>query len=233
MQKFKELIKSLENSNRIHKVKHLLDDVRPFVFCGRDDSELSMEIGKTKIDLPFKTVSFEMAENNPYKLLVGDKKKPDIKCFLIHEIKPKHYFLAVSFDYNGFEEVTFIDSEKDKKFFDIIAPIINVHLKLLQKKDVGTCESQPIRLKNPNNPKKKITHKPINTYIVASKKTYQNSFNTIKVDWNHAWEVRGHWRKIEGLGLDRDGNRTEPNNTWIKPYKKGKGELIKKTRIVK
>lgn len=51
--------------------------------------------------------------------------------------------------------------------------------------------------------------------------------------WHHSWEVMGHWRNVNGLGKDRNGQYILNGKTWVKPCIKGNGELIKKTRIIR
>lgn len=52
------------------------------------------------------------------------------------------------------------------------------------------------------------------------------------VDWSHRWEVRGHWRKITGIGKDREGKAGVRGFTWVVPHVKGSEDLplIKKIR---
>lgn len=52
-------------------------------------------------------------------------------------------------------------------------------------------------------------------------------------DWKHSWECVGHWRKLNGIGKDRNGEYNQMGRTWVLPHIKGDGELIKKTRVVK
>lgn len=54
------------------------------------------------------------------------------------------------------------------------------------------------------------------------------------IDWSHRWEVRGHWRKVHGLGKDRAGDYVVTGWTWVRDFVKGPEDkpLIKKTRVV-
>lgn len=79
--------------------------------------------------------------------------------------------------------------------------------------------------------------KPIEV-IYLSEKKYIKEFESValngrSVDWKHSWEVMGHWRSIDGIGKDRNGEYNQNGRTWINPCVKGKGELIKKVRIFK
>lgn len=55
-----------------------------------------------------------------------------------------------------------------------------------------------------------------------------------KIDWSHRFEVRGHWRKHEGVGKDRNGQRNVEGYTWVSDHIRGPDDkpLIRKTRIV-
>lgn len=79
--------------------------------------------------------------------------------------------------------------------------------------------------------------KPIEVIYLSDKKYIKEFESTVlngrKVEWKHCWEVMGHWRKIEGIGKDRDGEYNQHGRTWVNPCVKGEGDLIKKVRIIK
>lgn len=54
------------------------------------------------------------------------------------------------------------------------------------------------------------------------------------INWSHQWEVMGHWRKIQGLGKDRDGKYEVSGLTWVLPHIKGNENepLIIKKRVL-
>lgn len=54
------------------------------------------------------------------------------------------------------------------------------------------------------------------------------------IDWSHRWEVRGHWRKITGIGKNRYDDYCVKGFTWVVPHSKGPEEkdLVKKTRWI-
>ena len=55
-----------------------------------------------------------------------------------------------------------------------------------------------------------------------------------KIDFSHRWEVRGHWRRVPGMGKDREGNYEIRGLTWVSNFIKGPEELplIQKLRWV-
>jgi hypothetical protein len=55
-----------------------------------------------------------------------------------------------------------------------------------------------------------------------------------QIDWSHRWEVRGHWRKVDGIGKDPEGMYIVEGWTWVNDFVKGPEELpiVKKLRLV-
>ncbi len=53
------------------------------------------------------------------------------------------------------------------------------------------------------------------------------------LDWSHRWEVMGHWRRIDGIGKNRQGQHEVVGYTWVVPHEKGakNAPLVKKTRV--
>lgn len=71
----------------------------------------------------------------------------------------------------------------------------------------------------------------VRVMLKKERKNYERSVGH-PVDWSHKWEVMGHWRKIDGIGKDKLGEYVVRGQTWVKPHEKGKGDLVKKTRLV-
>lgn len=59
-------------------------------------------------------------------------------------------------------------------------------------------------------------------------------FESREIDWSHRWEVRGHWRKISGIGKDREGAYKIGGHTWVVPHQKGPDHLpvVRKLRVL-
>jgi hypothetical protein len=55
-----------------------------------------------------------------------------------------------------------------------------------------------------------------------------------QIDFSHRWEVRGHWRRVSGIGKDRNGDYLIRGLTWVMDCVKGPEEkpVIKKIRWV-
>ena len=83
----------------------------------------------------------------------------------------------------------------------------------------------------------KVTNRPI--YYVLDKKDYEKKNYEIKaigkLEYSHAFKVRGHWRRIDekSIGKDRNGDYKIEGFTWVTDYIKGDGELVNRVRIVR
>ncbi|HEY8272862.1 MAG TPA: hypothetical protein VIG33_18355 [Pseudobdellovibrionaceae bacterium] len=77
-----------------------------------------------------------------------------------------------------------------------------------------------------------------NLVIVVPKKQREGLENLIgsskEIDWSHRWDVMGHWRKVGGIGKDRNGDYSVKGYTWVISHVKGPDEqpYIRKTRFV-
>ncbi len=47
-----------------------------------------------------------------------------------------------------------------------------------------------------------------------------------RMDFTHRWLVRGHWRKIHGIGKNRQGEYSIHNFTWVISHERGEGDLV-------
>ena len=85
----------------------------------------------------------------------------------------------------------------------------------------------------------KIKYKPSDVIYVATaakiKKLCPTAAEKIVKKPAYAYEVMGHWRKLDdnSIGKDRQGLRGVAGYTWVIPHKRGEGELFKKSRIIK
>lgn len=71
-------------------------------------------------------------------------------------------------------------------------------------------------------------------HVRLKRKIHNNYLPGRDVDWSHRWEVRGHWRRIQGIGKDREGNYNIKGFTWVSAHEKGPEEkdLVRKIRLV-
>jgi hypothetical protein len=74
------------------------------------------------------------------------------------------------------------------------------------------------------------------TILIGNKKEVykSNNKNHNIIEWTHKWEVRGHWRKFNGIGKNENGKYIVQGWTWVNHYEKGPEDkmLIIKTRLV-
>ena len=85
----------------------------------------------------------------------------------------------------------------------------------------------------------KYKYKPSNIVYVTTEQKFRKAHpelsHKIINKPNYAYEVRGHWRRLQysQIGKDREGLRGVKGFTWVTPFIKGEGEVMKKIRIVK
>ena len=191
---------------------------------------------KGNLDLPFQTVWFEMADNDgqEYKVTVGyddGSGNPivDTLGILVHEVKPKTFkiwsFVSITHEISGIKIHRFVESSLMSEVVKSLTDSINSQawgLEVSRRNiKIGSGKTKTARRI------KRIIHVTPKKNIDNIKKNTKNS-----IEWTHAWNVRGHWRIIEGVGKDRNGMEGILGHTWVKAHIKGTGELIKKTRIV-
>jgi len=128
-----------------------------------------------------------------------------------------------------------LSSEEDIKYYHRYILAVKEMLKSLNRKNTYLAKEKTGRSKAMRKGKKKtyIEIKPL-TYVLP-KKIYEERPTSLgtNIDWSHKFEVRGHWRKINTIGKNRNGEYCIQGFTWIKEHIRGEGELIKKTRVVK
>lgn len=76
-----------------------------------------------------------------------------------------------------------------------------------------------------------------NILHVAMKKENRSYAKSLgkEIEWTHRWEVMGHWRKVDTIGKDRNGEYGIHGYTWVVPHSKGPADkdLVKKIRVVR
>jgi hypothetical protein len=71
-------------------------------------------------------------------------------------------------------------------------------------------------------------------HITESKITSERGPYGGPIDYSHRFEIRGHWRKILGIGKDRNGSYGIKGFTWVVPHEKGPEHkpLVRKQRVI-
>ena len=128
---------------------------------------------------------------------------------------------------------------------DLFVIVISVckTLSELSKKSVAVDKPSNPNLceyyRRKRKPTIKIPQRPIYYVLGDKKEDVTKKYNSIhsmgKLEYSHAFKVRGHWRRIDekSLGKDRNGDYGVHGYTWVTEYIKGEGELTKKLRVIK
>lgn len=143
----------------------------------------------------------------------------NIECFIINLEKDTK------------EKIT--NSEKSKEVQDIIfEEFIKVCLFLDQINNKTVVMGKHTIVYKTRSGKRKpldVTYISSKSYIAKNKDKFPAS-----IEWHHSWLKRGHWRRITGIGKNRNGERIEDNRTWVTETTVNKGlPFINKLRVIK
>lgn len=223
--------------------KEVLDAIEsctPFVF-----SELPEDHGFEKLpdvetfgtveyelDAPFKVFSIECLEPEQpvvYAEALDHEDKPvkvKIWCILVREISPKEYlYLTLMSGYGNELQVSASNNE---------GPIVAKYLNLLARHRTGV-ESVRVSMKIGQGKNKRHYRLRRVIHVCPKSQIEKRYTGTKSVDWSHRFEVRGHWRKLDGgLGKDREGNYCVSGFTWVTHHIRGPEHLplVKKVRVI-
>lgn len=176
-------------------------------------------------DAPFPVFSLECSGDTPLEIMYNESREVKTLCTMCFELEPKVYRTFSLTEENGMGLVSVGFNEEN---------IIEKFVSKLAKESAGV-ETVRERIKIGTGKDKK-THTIRRIIHVHPKK--DRPATTPKgnlIDWSHRWNVRGHWRKCDGLGKDREGNYTQSGHTWVVHHEKGPEHLplVQKTRFVK
>lgn len=194
------------------------------------------------LDLPFKSCYFEMPKGF-YEVGIVNQTNAAISGQIVLENYSLIFLLALEIEGKNFIFSYGFKNDELPKFFIYREgePNSDVWLKKLvwgvlknMKQSVPATEKITIRQKIKINGKnihykiKEVIH------LLPNKKShiYKVSEDS-NIDWSHRWEVMGHWRKIAGIGKDRNNKYCMNGVTWVSPHQRGPESkpLIKKIRI--
>ena len=212
---------------------------QPFVFLNNilpviaiDQTETKNFIQKSRdveIDAPFPVFSIESLEGSlRTEALTYDSVTIYTKviCLMVIEISPKETFC---YCFYGAKD----DSWKKVLVDQTDRGLVKHYLNRLQTEKTG-LEAVRTSLRIGTGSNKRV-HRIRRVIHVRPKKQANNEASgNSKIDWSHRYEVRGHWRKIDTLGKDREDNYTVQGYTWVRNHIRGPESLplIKKTRVV-
>lgn len=225
----------------------VFEDARPFVLPYKSVDALIQEEEYRpgdKMDLPFKHCLFERRNSffgsfplDMFSEKFGNNVIHLAKGIMIKEINPYEYELHLL-------HCSLFFQPKDKTFLTAYGFIkINEDNTVLYTaakamvKEIN-CSSWAISKEKFFNrePKTRKKIKSIRDIVyVRPKKSTQDVYDrkNKRLEFSHRFEVRGHWRKIRGIGRDRQGKYVINGFTWINDFIKGPEylPLIKKTRL--
>lgn len=254
MKSFRVMLETSVNSPelmQIQGINEMLEDVKAFkMFYYTPELKTSSSLFTQPVkafDMPFEKMWIEF--KNPVTLYSANEEWKVIGCG-IQEIEPEYqriYFIplngprilpstfSVIGDKLGLGSTPYPELYENlsratyKMLVEVFETLKSNKLTFAENNEAVTVRTRVRRefVKIKYNPREVI-------YIGSKKevKPYINSERIIRKP-DYAYEVMGHWRVIGSIGKDRNGNRIVKGYTWIRPYTKGKGELMKKVRVIK
>jgi hypothetical protein len=187
------------------------------------------------LDLPFTTCFFE--GNLDYESFDFTKQVPiKVMYVLVREMAPNNYYFNFS-AYVGSRPAVCVHVAENinPTWLPLMKEIVRRVLDAMKANDVCT-ERTNIRLKAKTSDGINYIHKIKEVIHVVPKGQQPKKVEEHSViDWTHRWEVRGHWRKTDGIGKDRSGQYGVKGFTWVNPHSKGPEDklLVKKIRTFK
>lgn len=213
--------------------------VQPFVFSTAPPRDANIPFDRQKeiaeqwqpglddnadLDAPFQVFSCEYL-NGPLDTFENPDGLCKTWCIVTMEIAPKQYgYWTLSENPDGSLIVHKSNVE---------GPTVTMLLNRLAREQMGTENVRHmVRLGHGKSKQMHRIRKVI--HVTPKKETNHYDGNSREIDWTHRWNVRGHWRKCDGLGKDRDGNYCVHGFTWVIDHEKGPEHLplITKTRVV-
>lgn len=215
-----------------------LKEAQPIVFTKTTDAPLETEDipGDIALDCPFQTIAIEMSDGPICSPPEAPKEEWDvyIYCIVVREVAPKK-FEALSLckavnKYTG--DILYNTILETKTLNEIVKTLMD---RLNSKSSSVGFEN--IRSKSINigvgRAKDSFRVRRI-VHVVPKKEQQAYGSRNEKVDWSHRWLVRGHWRKTNTIGKDREGVYCVHGFTWVTDHEKGPDDapLINKVRLV-
>jgi len=229
---------SLDNGPKLFD--DYLEGCIPFIFCGSDDTDPYdvTDCDDGDLSLPFPLVHIEV--KGKYLSIPNPDHSSDDRVWLcsmfVKEIAPYEYsYLIFAERENNTRYIVEINNKQTPHAKKSVNGILKHYLKRLSVEETG-LEGKGNKIKVGSGKSKRF-YKPHGIIHVAPKKLFKTvspSQGGRMIDWTHRFAVRGHWRKVKSIGMDRDGKYCVNGMTWISSYVKGDERLplIKKTYVV-
>ena len=183
----------------------------------------------TPLDLPFEWCFFEGVSN---KVLVDfPSTNSEIASLIVMELFPNEYAIDAIIHQNG----KFFQQELEQTHGRHLVRHIIEFINNTKENITGISK---INRKQRLGKGKNRTIVKVKNVVVVSSKNHTSKPNLIygkKIDWKQRWQVRGHWRKVSGIGKDRYGKYHVKGFTWVKAFTKGPEtkDLIQKVYVKK
>ena len=181
--------------------------------------------------------------------------KVDFNNIYVYEVEPKYirvvsvvnvdniHLLPISFSFKdgklGIGKSAF-GNFYEQMVIDTALSVIKILETLNHKSWTVVSNDTPVKVKSRvGRNLTKYKYKPSNIVYVTTEQKFRTAHpelsHKIINKPNYAYEVRGHWRRLQysQIGKDREGLRGVKGFTWVTPFIKGEGEVMKKIRIVK
>jgi len=215
-----------------------------FYLDGMDESIGKEETENAEmIDLPFKCCIFQPIDGDFLEIEAtvndGDKYDVPINSILVLEDSPKNYvFVATTlqdFTQTGNQHPGFLHIAYDnirpntRQTYKLLVTALQKTCRYMARKSVDIGEA---KVKHRVKHSGRGTKEKISKVIYVGRKKSIESKGHRSINWSHAWRVRGHWRKANKIGKDREGNYNQNGWTWVIPHVKGDGVLVEKVRII-
>lgn len=228
----------------IKKFRNVVNESEIFVInmsCFNIESS-KVETSNPLLAMPFKSVSINFSVFNKIGAWLPIGNGEGIVNFIAYENSPGSFDFCYSFvnieQYRSGNPYDLqIDFSCDLDIQNSENKILGAFRSLLslinhKKNIIGIEKCKKYLQVSKHNEKKKISR-----IIHIGKKYETTEIRAIqsgrKIEWSHLWSVRGHWRKHEGIGKDREGIYQIPGYTFVRDHVKGIGEeVIKKIRVV-
>ena len=217
-----------------------------FVFVGRPETDLDKTADRVEA-APFECFCIERSNGDSTRINGLYRRGPQVAlAMLVMETSPDDF---VFFELVGFEEnegfvnlkdlcrtlsVRYFTSSKHPLYnqeYQMQKHLINEYITFLHHNTEGIEKVKETFKIGPKKDRKKRTLRRI-IHISPKKEQAEKSNRNTIIDWSHSFLVRGHWRKLNGIGKNRNGDYCIHGRTFVIPHEKGKGKLIHKTRIV-
>lgn len=203
---------------------------QPFIFSKWSKTPDTNGLEASEIaSLPFESIWIEVKngyldDDSVEGALISEKSPGEISCFSLLKNKDKY-------------SVTHLDLSHSRK--DELVTIRNIEANLWQLTRSGFAGKVSVKerikigkINSEENEVKKISS------VIYIRDRYETEIPTMfdgrDIDYTYRFMVRGHWRKFEGVGKNREGHRGVDGFTWVSEHQRGPEEapLIPKVRVV-